>query len=413
MTPNLATTVLLSLIYSDREEVEDEGLNVNTVPCFVLPPTWPFPCVGTFTTTDQQVFTGDRETLQGEGQYIYQAERLNVTAGALYADNNNSGSLVSTATTSFPLPPSIVTVNLSNKTDISGLYAYGNLSTRDDMEWTIGLSYTDYDIDFDDQVIADEDFDRFNPKLGLRWNLTDALDLRAAWFRSVMPLLANKRLLEPTQVAGFSQFYDEASGTRADTYAAGLDLRVSERLHLGGESVRRELETPSTFYDSLNNLGFVVFEDRDEWRHSLYAYWLPHDHWSLSAEAVYDEFESADSIVNVNLPTKAKTWSVPLKASYFHPSGFFGLLGVTYVDQEIERQALASEATGDDEFVLTDLAVGYRLSKRRGILSVAVQNLFDEDFNYQDDSYRTFEDEPTIGPYIPERTVMLRMTLNF
>jgi len=39
--------------------------------------------------------------------------------------------------------------------------------------------------------------------------------------------------------------------------------------------------------------------------------------------------------------------------------------------------------------------------------------VFDQDFDYQDDSYRTFENEPSIGPYIPDRSVMARVTLNF
>ena len=45
------------------------------------------------------------------------------------------------------------------------------------------------------------------------------------------------------------------------------------------------------------------------------------------------------------------------------------------------------------------------------MISVEAQNLFDNDFEYQDDSYREFRDEPATGPYFPDRTVMVRVVL--
>jgi hypothetical protein len=60
-----------------------------------------------------------------------------------------------------------------------------------------------------------------------------------------------------------------------------------------------------------------------------------------------------------------------------------------------------------------DIGIGYRFPKRLGIASLQVNNLFDEGFRFQDDSFREFSDEPTVGPYIPERTILGRVTLNF
>ena len=62
---------------------------------------------------------------------------------------------------------------------------------------------------------------------------------------------------------------------------------------------------------------------------------------------------------------------------------------------------------------MVDAAVGYRLPKRFGILSFSVTNLFDQKFHYQDDSYREFQDLPSIGPYFPERLFFGRVTLNW
>ncbi len=53
-----------------------------------------------------------------------------------------------------------------------------------------------------------------------------------------------------------------------------------------------------------------------------------------------------------------------------------------------------------------DTALGYRLPKRRGLVSVGVSNLFDESFN--------FVDTDPFNPRIyPERLVYGRITLAF
>jgi outer membrane receptor protein involved in Fe transport len=88
-------------------------------------------------------------------------------------------------------------------------------------------------------------------------------------------------------------------------------------------------------------------------------------------------------------------------------------LGATYVDQKVRRSEFSTQGQGDDQFFLVDVALGYRLPKRAGVLSLGINNLFDQAFNYQDDSYRQFRDEPAIGPYFPERTIIGRITLNF
>jgi hypothetical protein len=58
-------------------------------------------------------------------------------------------------------------------------------------------------------------------------------------------------------------------------------------------------------------------------------------------------------------------------------------LGTTYVRQEI---AGLSEVPGDDRdaFVVVDAALGYRLPKCFGIMSLGVRNLVDEEFQFQD-----------------------------
>ena len=60
-----------------------------------------------------------------------------------------------------------------------------------------------------------------------------------------------------------------------------------------------------------------------------------------------------------------------------------------------------------------DATIGYRFPRRLGIASLSVSNLFDTSFRYQDDSFREFGDRPSIGPYIPDRQIVGRITLNW
>ena len=50
--------------------------------------------------------------------------------------------------------------------------------------------------------------------------------------------------------------------------------------------------------------------------------------------------------------------------------------------------------------------LGYRLPKRRGVLSLNVANLFDKDFRYQDI-------DPENPSVVPERFAYFRFTLAF
>ena len=73
------------------------------------------------------------------------------------------------------------------------------------------------------------------------------------------------------------------------------------------------------------------------------------------------------------------------------------MLKGTYVDQSgsFERQgSLGTFEDGNDDFWLMDAAISYRLPKRYGILSIGVNNMFDEEFKYFD----TDRNNPRLQP---------------
>ena len=55
---------------------------------------------------------------------------------------------------------------------------------------------------------------------------------------------------------------------------------------------------------------------------------------------------------------------MPLALRYFHPSGFFAGIGVSYVDQKVDRSPASALADGSSDFFVVDALAGFRLPKR-------------------------------------------------
>jgi hypothetical protein len=145
-------------------------------------------------------------------------------------------------------------------------------------------------------------------------------------------------------------------------------------------------------------------------------YWTPFDEWALSFEFIYDNYDSEAGQFS-SVPTKIETWSTPLSLRYFHPSGVFGVLGGSYVFQEVNRagniQQDGFNFEGDSNFFVMDAAIGYRFPERRGIASIQAFNVLNQGFKYQDNNFREFTRDPVVDRFVPERTITGRVTVNF
>ncbi|MGD8630125.1 MAG: FecR domain-containing protein [Gammaproteobacteria bacterium] len=393
---SLAPNADLLLLYNHKDvdsRQKDESL-VGSLPSPPFPPG-----LDIFQNDD---FHTDIDSDQYEGAYIYEAVSFNILAGAAAtkADRNDkfTVNIIDPLAGTIPLADEDIDNDIKDKR----AYVYGNINLPQDITWTLGVSQEKYDDDV-------YDLNKTNPKIGVKWDVDDSLSLRAAWFKVMKPVLASNRTLEPTQVAGFNQFFDDVDASRSTRYGLGVDWAPTRALSMGAEGTRREVRKPVN-----ESVSSVEFEDLDEWTNRAYLYWTPTDDWALSLDAVYDKFKNDDNSLNANfVPRSVRTYTVPAKLLYFNPKGYFGGLGLTYVDQKVSRTSASGLPEGKSDFSIVDLSVGYRLPKRSGVISLAVHNLLDKDFNYQDDSYREFGDEPSVAPYIPERVVMGRFTLNF
>ncbi len=328
-----------------------------------------------------------------EGQFLHSAERFRLTTGFGHftGEDRNRFSV------DFPFPFDAFDGVTEVDTDIrhTNAYAYGLIQFPTTVTWTLGLSG-----DFFES--GPSHTDQLNPKLGLLWTPLPDTTLRAAAFRTLKRTLLNASTLEPTQVAGFNQFFDDVPGTRAWRYGAALDQKFGSTLFAGVEYSQRDLQVPAS--------SASLEEQRADWEETLlrsYVYWIPYPQLAVNAEYRFERYSRDVSAGRENL-WHLDTHRVPLGVGFFHPSGFFARLKTTYVHQSGEFPGTLQEprVTGADHFWVFDGSLGYRLPDRWGILSVEARNLFDEHFLFQD----TDPGNPSI---FPKRTLFGKITLAF
>lgn len=383
-SPSANADVLVSFIHSERDEKREQTIPFDD------------PLFGPTDLENDGRVNEDANQIETAG--IYRWDRVNLTGGFGYYNVQRElrldTSIGGVALPDFRQKPEI--------TDYRG-YLYTNVVYPETVTWTLGASVDRY---------REEDFDvdKLNPKVGARWAVTPDVSLRAAYFRVVKPPLVANRTLEPTQVAGFNQFFDDINGTESTRWGVGADWALTQTLSVGAEATWRTFDEPTTVITGAGSTTTDT-ESGDEELHRLYAYWTPFERWAFSTGLSYDKYK-IDRFEGDPLPEEVETITAPVNVTYFHPGGLFAGGGVSYVHQKVDRLPEFSNQ-GSSTFAVVDVGAGYRLANRRGIASVSVRNLFDSAFQYQDDSYREFRDEPYVGPYFPERTFVARVNLNF
>lgn len=252
---------------------------------------------------------------------------------------------------------------------------------------------------FDDES---EKKKNFNPKAGVSWSPHPTVTLRMAAFKTFKRTLLNDQTLEPTQVAGFNQFYDDAEATSAWRYGTGVDLRLLQGVFLGAEISRRNLQVPLP----LNAPGQPTVTEEFSWQErnaDAYLYWTPAPWLSLSADFHYEHFIRPEYSSDVS---DVETNRLPLGARFFW-RGASLTLTETHVRQEGSFMGVDGlYAPREDRFWLFDTRITYRLFRDKGILSLEGKNLLGTAFHFQDMD----PENPSIQP---GRSLFAKLSLMF
>ena len=341
-----------------------------------------------------------------EVQHLLRSERFNLRSGIGYFEVDRTENVDQTLFFPLPSPPfppgtvaplPLPTVVTDARTRHLNAYAYGTLQLPGNAKAILGASY-----DSIDGLLASETRHQFNPKLGLIWNVTPATTVRAAAFRVLKRTLITNQTLEPTEVAGFNQFYDDANFTESRRYGVAVDQKVSATMFGGLEASKRATVVPWT---CVNPVCGALGDRKADWDERLvraYAFWSPHPRWALRAEYLFEQFKRDPNFTG-GTASDLDSQRLQLGVRYFQPEGLSASLTTTYWSQKGEFGDNNAFQSGKENFWTTDAAISYRLPQRMGFVSVGASNLFNKQFRYLD----TDGASPTIQP---RRMVFARVT---
>jgi tetratricopeptide (TPR) repeat protein len=333
-------------------------------------------------------------------------------------------------------------------------YAYFNARPWRPLEFTVGAAWEDVVAPTGLQTPRDAnigsaelEFDesRVSPKLGLSFFPSPKTVLRGALYYRLSPAIGRIQTLEPTQVAGFNQFFSEPGGTRSRSYGVGLDQEFTSRFFGGFSLLRRRLQIPEAFCSGFDPVFLIdrpdpdlgcafatanVVEERESRDRYASAYLNALLGTRVAVALDYSYLEREFDFTEVtNLPfttfeNRQATHRVRPQVRMFLRSGWFATVSANYFDQVIDlRDAYdppnslfgtpdACETLGATlgefcrgDFWIVDLSVGYRFPRRYGSVVAEARNLTNKEFKFFE---RAVED--TI---VPAREVALTLRLAY
>ena len=249
-------------------------------------------------------------------------------------------------------------------------YLYSNISISRDFALTVGGS-----VDHFRTTLLERN--QFNPKFGASWKPVRSTTIRVAAFRSLTRSVVASQTIEPTQVAGFNQFFADEEGARAWRYGVAVDTVLGAKAYAGAEYSWRNLTIPK---DLINLAGEheIRYPPRDEQFGRAYLYFTPTRQIAASVEYMAERDaarlggDRAGSLLQ-----SLRSHRVPLTVSVFTPSGIFGRLRADFVKQRAVYNPF-TQVSGGDDFWIVGGRVGYRLPRRYGRVVLDVANMFDQ-----------------------------------
>lgn len=336
----------------------------------------------------------DEESYGAELSYIQRTDRIKFISGGGYFNNDRRDLYIE----DIEYEPYYRGTE-DSEIDHTNIYLYTHLHPLQDVTLTLGGSgdfYRPDDHDYADTV------NQFNPKFGITWNPFSDTTLRAAAFRVLKRTLISNQTLEPTQVAGFNQFFDEINSTDYWVYGTAVDQKFTENLYGGVEFTYRDLDVPYF------NWRYQQVKSAD-WEENIartYLFWTPHKWLAFSAEYLFEKLERSEEFSEG--ASSADTHQFPLGFKLFHPSGASLSVKGTYFHQEGEFYRNLEDAyiyyPKENDFFVLNAALRYRFPQRKGFFTLGVNNLTDEDFHY-------FDSDPDNPRYLPGRVVYSKVTL--
>lgn len=342
----------------------------------------------------------DESAGQLEGQLLWTHRWFDVVAGAgmVDVDRRETQALLFLG----PFAPALVT---EAEVDHNNAHVYATVSPWERFALTLGVSQ-----DWFSGGIVDRN--QTSPKLGLVWEPLPGTTLRAAAFRTFNRTLVGQQTLEPTQVAGFNQFFSDPEGSRAWRYGAGLDQQFGDRVFLGVEYSERELAIPLLDF-TIPPFTNVLLQDTDEELLRAYAYTTLGESLAIRAEFRREKFQQVAEVAPPFGFAVPGTFGVLRTNEFAVGANWSSAIGLT-LDAEFRQLDQDGElpdvngilADRGDEVSLLNIKLRYRFPRRLGALSLELLNALDDKGAFQQTDLRR-------PRFLPEATIYGRLSLFF
>jgi Flp pilus assembly protein TadD len=338
------------------------------------------------------------ESLHFESQYLRRFQYANLILGFGYLNQDESLVDKFKLTVDGENIPQDPPTPLNRSADYINTYLYSNIDFSKNLTATLGVSFDS----LDSKSLGN--INKINPKLGLIWKILPSTTFRAAYFETMKRPLISDQSLEPTQVAGFNQFFDDVTAAFTSRYGVAIDHKISENLYGGIEATWRDV-------------GILPDKDlsrknQSEQQHKAYLYWAPHENFAVNLEYNFESIDRELLDSDVIRTNEIITHRVPIGFSYFHSNGLFSKLTVNYVSQKVQKLT-TNIINNNDTFWTMDAELGYRLPKRWGIVKFGVKNVLNEKFNYEQFQFQTGSGLQTPPLFQPGRFIFTQITLSF
>lgn len=343
-----------------------------------------------------QNYEVDQHIFQSDLQYIKKGEFISLVAGTSLRsevfDADEEGFITDSGSeqelsflTGFPF---------DSRSDIdefeSRTYAYvtTHLTSWADITGGVSFAYVDLSANSQTAPFVDEtsSLTSFDPKVGVVLTPFEGTSVRAAFSQTLgRNEVGGIGSIEPTFVGGFNQLFDGAVGTDQTLFGVGVDQKFSNDTFAGISYLRRNLKTRVPFVDGA--LSFEISNSdvstltvpRENLASaevdtlSAYFYHVLTSSISLASEIRLERFEE-----DFPFP-ETETVFFDNQINYFDPSGFF-----LFVSPELRVQERGGGIVSktDEDFWIIDAGFGYELAKRKGLFSITLKNILDEDYLY-------------------------------
>jgi tetratricopeptide (TPR) repeat protein len=262
----------------------------------------------------------------------------------------------------------------SDTTDAQNLYIYSSFKhVLPGLQLQLAGSYDVVESEFG--ITADNQR-QFSPKVGVIWDVTPGTTFRFAHLRTVKRHFLLAQTLEPTQIAGFNQLFDDPNGTSTQRSGAGLDVKINPSLYTGLEATIRRLRVPQ-------DGEFFLWKERLA---HAYVNWVPTTWLTTSLALEYEKLTRDPLFISADLFLDVTTKSIPFNVTISR-NLWSARMTTTFVSQRghFFFAPLGSESAADSsKFTMTDFSVSRSIGRNKGSIGLEIKNVLDKGYRFQE-----------------------------